>query len=211
MTIRHTRLHPSTLLLLWLAVALMLAPLSLPLLAAGAAAAMLLLARRSTALLAGALRRVRWLLLVLLAAFAWSVPGDPVWASVYAPSWQGLQQGAIHALRIVVLLCLIKWLLDFLPREGQLAGLITLLLPFRRLGLDVNTIAVRLWLALREAEAWLGRRDAGLATLWQELATEQAGEAGKDERLTLQLLPFQWLDGVVLVAAVVTVIAVWLA
>lgn len=211
MILRRFPLHPSTLLLLWLAVALALAPLSLPWLAGAAALAMLMLALRSPALLFGALRRVRWLLLALLAAFAWSVPGDPVWSSGYAPSWQGLHQGAVHALRIVVLLCLIKWLLDFLPRDAQLAGLITLLLPLRRLGVAVETIAVRLWLSLREAEAWLGRRDAGLATLWQELAAGPAGEAGGEERLTLQLPSFQWWDGVVLVTAGVTVIAVWLA
>lgn len=176
-------------------------------LTAGSSLALLAL---SPAVLVSTLRRTRLLLLTLMAAFAWTVPGDPVLAMDWAPTWQGLEVGGEHALRLLILVCLIRIVLFLTPDREQLAGLYVLMTPLRRLRLDPERMATLLWLALDEAGQWLDRRRVVLADIWAALAEAAPVSAGACG-MTLQCPRFQPVDGVVLAFAALGVMLVWIA
>lgn len=204
------RLHPATRFLLWLAVALLTPALPLAGLGALAALGVAILLALSPTVLASTLRRTRLLLLTLMVAFAWTVPGDPVLGMSWSPTWQGLEVGGEHALRLLVLVCLIRVVLFLTPDTAQLAGLYTLMIPLRRLRLDPERMATLLWLALDEARQWLDRRRVALADVWAALAADAPVPADACG-MTLQCPRFQPVDGVILALAALGVMLVWIA
>lgn len=203
------RLHPATRFLLWFAAALLTPALSLSWLAALAAASIGLLLGLSPIVLTSTLRRIRLLLLTLMAAFAWTVPGDPVLAMDWVPTWQGLAVGGEHVLRLLVLVCLIRIVLFLTPDTEQLAGLYVLMTPLRHLRLNPERMATLLWLALDEARQWLDRRRVVLADVWAALAADASVPAGACG-MTLQCPHFQPVDGVVLALSAFGVMLVWI-
>jgi len=112
--------------------------------------------------------RTRWLLLVLLFGYAYSVPGEPVWQTLgrFSPSWQGGWHGLEQAARLVVLLLWLDVLVLRLSAEVLLAGLYQLLHPFSRFGVDPRRAALRLGLTLRAIEG-LERGRGNLRNLLQ--------------------------------------------
>ncbi|MDD5240159.1 MAG: hypothetical protein PHG47_00395 [Sulfuricella sp.] len=85
----------------------------------------------------------------------------------YSPSREGLLSGGFQALRLVALLAGLSLLLALSPRNRILAGLYLLLRPFARFGLNIDRIAVRIWLTLHYAESprsgdWRERLQAAL-------------------------------------------------
>jgi len=103
--------------------------------------------------------RTRWLLLVLLFGYAYSVPGEPVWqalggawSSGLSPSWEGAQHGAEQAARLIVLLLWLDMLVLRLPANELLTGLYQLMRLLSWIGLDPRRAALRLGLTLRAIE-----------------------------------------------------------
>lgn len=100
-------------------------------------------------------RRTRVLLIALLALYAFSTPGTPLFAEWDVPTQEGLQTGALQAWRLLLLITALALLLARLNREQVLVGIYGLLAPFKPLGLPLERIAVRLWLTLQYAESGL--------------------------------------------------------
>ncbi len=153
-------LHPASLILGWLSLALALQWLSLTALTglAGIVLSAALWYSRDRFLLL--LRRARWLLLSIALLFALATPGDPLpgLAGASGLTYEGCAMAATHALRLTLLLALLALLLEHLGIPALISGVYTLLAPFgenrRR-----SQIAMRLLLVLEYVEQ--GRRDRG--------------------------------------------------
>ena len=147
--------HPAVLILLWAcltiamqslqATALLLA--GLPLLVV----ACLLSAMRLRTLL----HRTRWIMLSLLAIYAYATPGEAVWASLaqFSPTHEGLIDGLLQLLRLAFALAGLAILLSLLSQQKLISGLYTLGYPLRYMGLSRERVAVRLALTLQYAES----------------------------------------------------------
>ncbi len=148
-----TPLHPASRILIYLMAALAIPglPFLLLLLLLLPTFPVLILSRRTPLRL---LWRTRWLLLVLLFGYAFSLPGEPVWQALdaYSPSWEGCRHGIEQAVRLIVLLLWLDFLVLRLPADELLAGLYQLLRPLSMIGLDPKSAALRLGLTLRAIE-----------------------------------------------------------
>lgn len=174
-------LHPASLLLAWLSLALALQWLSLPvLLMLGA------LVFPGAIWLAGArfsllLRRARWLLLSVVVLFAFATPGSPLPAPADALgiTFEGAQLAAAHVLRLTLLLGMLAILLERLGIPALIAGLYTLLAPLgqnRRRG----QMALRLLLVLEYVEQGRAARRDGTQAGWRYWLDPQSTAAPLD-------------------------------
>lgn len=134
--------------------------------------------------------RTRWLLLVLLLGYAYSMPGEPVSQVLgrFSPSWEGVQHGFEQAARLVVLLLGLEVLVLRLSAEALLSGLYQLLRPFSRLGVDPCRAALRLGLTLRAIEGM----ERGRGNLRNLLQLDFAPEL--PQRIQLRLHAWRTLD-----------------
>ncbi len=138
--------------------------------------------------------RTRWLLLVLLFGYAYSVPGEPVWLALgnMTPSWEGLRHGAEQAARLIVLLLWLDMLVLRLPANDLLAGLYQLMRAFAWLGVDARRAALRLGLTLRAIEAM--ERGRGNLRSLLKLDFEADPAHSVPQRIQLQLHPLRLID-----------------
>jgi len=134
--------------------------------------------------------RTRWLLLVLLFGYAYSIPGESVWLELgaAAPSWEGLKHGLEQAARLLVLLLWLDLLVLRLSSEALLSGLYQLLRPLALLGADPGSIALRLGLTLRAIEGL----ERGRGNLRALLAADFTPVL--PDRIQISLLPLRSLD-----------------
>lgn len=111
-------------------------------------------------------RRARWLLLTLWLILAYNIPGEAFQDIPWAPTYEGIADANLHALRLIVMLGCLAWLFHRLGRDGLVGAMWGLLQPCRVLGLDTERLVVRLSLVLdnlqkpQEKGAWrrmLGR------------------------------------------------------
>lgn len=170
-------MHSGFILLLWLAAVATLQFLSPAALAAALAAcafAALALARARTWRL---VRRVRVLLLAITVLFAWFTPGEAVlldWPSL-GPTREGLALAAVHAARLLAVVCAVGVLLERLPLPRLVGGLYALARPLRPLGVAPERLALRLLLVLRHVEA--SPRGGGAVDWKRWLADEVEADA----------------------------------
>lgn len=148
-------LHPAARILLWCGWAVAVERAALPLLiflAVATATAFLFAPVRHEGW--RLLRRTRWLLAVLLLTYAYALPGTPLWPSQgwASPSVEGLQQGALRAGRLVLMLAGLAVLLAYTPRPRLIYGLYALARPLTWFGFDRRAFAVRLGLTLDYVE-----------------------------------------------------------
>ena len=175
--------HPAAQILVWLALAFLaqrLLPLSLSLFS------LLLLGialRLCAKQLLKLLKRTRWILLSLLVIYAYSTPGAALigaWG-VYAPTREGLLEGALQLGRLLAMLSGLAILLSLLNREQFICGIYALAYPLRWIGISRERAAVRLALTLQYAEPTMGDTAADWrGAIWRALA-RPATEAGQIE------------------------------
>ncbi|WP_170285843.1 energy-coupling factor transporter transmembrane component T [Propionivibrio limicola] len=103
--------------------------------------------------------RTRWLIVSLLAVFAWGRAGEHVWVGPLSPTYEGLSEAITHGGRLVLLLMAVGAFLETTPLPVLLSGGRVLLAPFRQLGCDPDRSVVRLMLVLRYVEALPRPRD----------------------------------------------------
>jgi len=191
-------LHPAARILLWCgwAVAVELADLPQLLLLAVASATAFVFppVRRETVRL---LRRTRWLLLVLVAAHAWALPGAALWPQLdgFSPTAEGLQHGALRAGRLVLMIVGLALLLALTSRPRLIYGLYVLAAPLARLGFDRRAFAVRLGLTLDCVD------QAPPGTRWLELLRDPERCAAAPASYRLEATPWHWPDSLVMLAA----------
>lgn len=146
--------HPATRILIWLAFAVSLPWLhTIAMLGASLLLLPILLAFHRSQFVK-LLHRTRWLLLSIFLIYAVATPGENLIEAlgVFAPTHEGLQAGAAQAWRLAILLAGLALLLATTPGVQLLGGMYLLLLPWRRLGVDSERIAARVWLTLYYAE-----------------------------------------------------------
>lgn len=201
-------MHPATRLLLFVCSALALPGLNLfwLMLLAG----LLVLAAIPHRLVAAwhLLRRSRWLFLLILLGYAYTLPGEAAWPDLgdYAPSWPGLQAGGLQAARLVLLLLLLDRLVLSLSEEQLLAGLYRVFTGLALFGIDAERLTVRLALTLRMMAVNSRSRRVGIRDLLS--ADLDAGDA--PTCLRLQCLPWRSVDVLALGMAFGLVLLVWL-
>jgi hypothetical protein len=182
-------MHPASRILIYLLAALAIPGLPFFMLPALLllALSMLIMARRMPFRL---IWRTRWLLLVLLFGYAYSLPGAPVLTLLaeFSPSWEGLLHGMEQAARLTVLLLWLDILVLRLSSEALLAGLLQLIRPFSIIGLDPRRAALRLGLTLRAIEVM--ERGRGNVRSLLELDYEP----DLPQRIQLNLLPLRAID-----------------
>ena len=149
------RIHPASLIVLWLAflfAAASITGITLFLCFAITLAATMLFAGAHLRLL---VRRSRWLLLTMLILFGWMTPGTPV-ALVPGASLEGLQLAAGHGVRLLMALSALALMLRLLSPVQLVTGMRTLMAPFTPIGIPRDRLAVRLALTLEEVERSIG-------------------------------------------------------
>lgn len=163
-----SRLHPSSLIVLAIAILLAAASrdgIALSLGCSGLTLAALIAAPADLFLL---LRRSRWLLLTMLVMFGWLTPGTPL-AVVPGATREGLLLAADAIARLLVALATLALLLRSLDPPQLVAGMRAMLAPIELLGFSRDRIAVRLALTLQEVEAARnggdGERESGASCL----------------------------------------------
>jgi energy-coupling factor transport system permease protein len=185
-------LHPTTRILVYVLAALALPALNERLLALLAVIAALTMLGRHREIWR-LFRRTRWLLLLLVLTYAYSLPGEAVWsqAGTFSPTREGLAHGLLQAGRLAVLLLLLDALVLRLPTDALLSGIYQVLAPFSLFGLNRARATVRLALTLEvmsRPPTWRGMHDL-LAGRWPQGLLP--------DRYTLSRQPFGGWDWVV--------------
>ncbi len=193
-------MHPSTRLVVWFLMLVLIQSLEGGLLAA----ALLLLPfcggpalRCCWQLTWGA----RWLFLSLFVILAWAGAGDPAWDGPMAPSLEGLSDALAHIGRLLLVLMAVAVLRARMPLPDLLSGAHCLLEPLRRCGFDVDRGLVRLLLVLRYMETLPRARDWRLLL---EVPEQAAGEV-----FELADRPLCRRDALTITVAVVSIVALF--
>jgi len=153
------------------------------------------------------LRRTRWIMLSLWLIYAYTTPGDTLFSLPLSPSVDGLQEGGLQMMRLLVALSGLAILLDRLHRQQLISGLYSLFGPLQYLGLSRERLAVRLALTLHYAEVAMLR-----SVSWQEsLRSLNAGSlkpATENKTMELPIARFALPD---LLLLVVSILLFWQA
>lgn len=186
-------LHPTSALLLWLISVVALQFVGY------AALAGLLLAIVVLAPGAGAgwwrfVRRGRWLLLSLWLILAYGKPGEALFDLAWAPTYEGMLEANLQAVRLLLMLGCLAWLFHRLGHAGLFAALWGLLRPLARYGLDSERIVVRLSLVLDNLQT------PPAQGAWRQMLHPASLPAGGPERLQLSLPRWRWQDTAIVVA-----------
>lgn len=146
------------------------------------------------------LYRSRWLLLTLLAIYAFTTPGEFLHGldGAIAPTYEGITQGLLQAGRLAAMLAGLALLLGTTPRDALMGGIYWLLQPLCLCGIPVERFTARLWLTLHYVEQ-VPVRDK--VSFWHRFdrAVEDSG-AARVETVHVSLPAFAAMDWLVLVA-----------
>jgi len=147
-------MHPTVPLAVWGAVVGLAQIWPLPGLAVLALPLFLASLQLAPARLGNLLKRARWLLLSILVIFSLATPGVLLAPEMgrFGPTGEGVELGVTHSLRLLVVLATLAILLQRLPMEELVAGLHSLLFPFRAFGLNPTRVALRVMMVLRLVE-----------------------------------------------------------
>ena len=151
------------------------------------------------------LYRSRWLMLVLLLTYAYTLPGNPMfpaWGS-WSPTQQGATAGAVRVLRLSLMLIGLAVLLVSTPRARLIYGLYVLLRPLAWLGFDRRAFAVRLGLTLEYIER---QTPGGSLQQWLAKLKQPVHPDIEPTVYRLQTERWQWHDCFLLGAGLVLIV-----
>ncbi len=141
------------------------------------------------------LRRVRYLLLVLLVLFAWFTPGELMFSGVSGgPTREGLALAAVHGARLVLVVLLAAILLEGLDASALASGIDFLCRPLSRMGVFPERLIVRFLLVFRYVE----QPPSGG---WRALLTDPV-LSGDEQALAIRRFPWRGRDWVLSVLVV---------
>jgi len=191
--------HSAVLILLWVCLAVAIQSLQTAwLLFAGVlllAVACMLSASRLLTLL----RRTRWIMFSLLLIYAYTTPGEAVWAPLaqFSPTQEGLADGLLQLCRLAFALAGLSIVLSLLSQQQLISGIYILAYPLCYLGLSRERIAARLALTLHYAESAM----QDTAADWRgSIKNLLAPTEAKQHSIELHINPFTLRDGLLLVA-----------
>jgi len=186
-------MHPSTALIAWLAAVLasqFLGYAGLGLLAVGILIA--LPAAAGTWL--KYVRRARWLLVTLWLILAYNTPGEAWRDQVWAPTYEGVAEANLQAVRLLVMLACLAWLFCRLGRDGLVSALWGLLQPLHMRGADTRALVVRLSLVLDNLQ------EPPEKGAWRKVLASGGDFAVGPDSLTLSLPRWQLTDSLTVLA-----------
>ena len=184
-------LHPATRILIWCAfVAAMQFLPPVRMLASGGMVLFLALFLSRQKLLQ-LFRRTRWVMISLWLIYAYTTPGQALFDSSVSPTKEGLLDGGLQLMRLLVALAGLAMLLERLHRQQLIAGLYSLLAPLQWFSLSREKLAIRLALTLQYAEAGMLR-----PTPWRESlqGLMEKGMHAEDRNLELPLYRYSLAD-----------------
>ena len=199
-------MHPASRILIYLVAALAIPGLSffpLSFLLVLAISALIALGRSPLRLV----WRTRWLLLVLVMGYAYSLPGTPLTPALgdYSPSLEGFRHGLRQAMSLLALLLWLDILVLAQSADRLLGGLYQLAKPLSRLGVDRGRLALRLGLTLKAIEG-LERGRGNLARL-----RDQEKALGLPENVLVEIQPARPVDVILTLALLTLVLGTWLS
>lgn len=180
-------LHPSSALILWLAAVLGVQFLGYAGLAVLCFGVLVLAPAAATRWLAYS-RRARWLLLTLWLILAFNTPGEAFNDLAWAPTYEGIAEANLQAVRLLAILACLAWVFVRLGHDGMVAGLWGLLQPLRMAGLDVERIVVRLSLVLENLQTPPAKGE------WKRMLVADPSAVEGREVLHLSLIPWAHRD-----------------
>lgn len=187
-------MHPSCALIVWLAAVLAVQFVGYAGLLV-VVAAVLILAPAAVGRWFGYARRARWLLFTLWLILAYNTPGEAFRDLTWAPTYEGIAEANLQAVRLVAMLACLAWLFARLGRDGMVSGLWGLLQPFRLAGLDIERLVVRLSLVLDNLQT---PPEKGA---WRHMLANDAPAMGGPAMLHLEVLPWSVRDTLIVAAA----------
>lgn len=151
------------------------------------------------------LRRVRFLMVVLVVLFAFFTPGEVLIPLIgkASPTLEGGMLALNHGVRLVVVVMLVAVLLERTSENMLVSGLVALVRPFAWCGLSVERFAVRLLLVFRYVESppeggWRALIDVGADVAPQDALTVTRSVMGWQDWLCLVGVLAVTLVGVIL-------------
>lgn len=153
--------------------------------------------------------KARWLFLLLGLGYAYSLPGPSLLPGLgdLSPSLPGAEAGLLQMVRLLLLLWLLDGLVISLGNERMMSGLYGIFRCLDRLGFPSERATVRVGLTLRAMED----RVASRRPLRDALSLhDKPGGEGIDV-LRLRMAPWRRTDTLMVVAAAIGVIGLWLA
>ncbi|MGV3583269.1 MAG: CbiQ family ECF transporter T component [Methylophilus sp.] len=155
------------------------------------------------------LRRVRWLLVILLIIYAFSTPGEyvrgfPIW---FSPSYEGIQTGLMQVVKVMIMLAALSVLLTTTPRGLLIGGIYQLLSPFSMLKVDAKRFAVRIWLTMHYVESNASRTQQKISSglTLEEIALHDTNEDKNIMReISISIMPFAKLDIILVVIVLIS-------
>jgi len=192
-------LHPSLKIILLVLLAVAVQHAGLYALALAGGVLMLVAARWHIGLLRKLLFRSRWLLLTLFMIYAFTTPGEYLsgWES-YGLTYEGLHQGALQAIRLIIMLAGLALLLGTTGRDALMAGIYRLISPIRGFKVSPDRFTARLWLTLHYAEL---ERPQHKLPFWQRFEQVSAQLPEQINHVRFDVPHFVLCDWLVLMAA----------
>ena len=155
------------------------------------------------------LRRIRWLLLILLIIYAYSTPGEylkylPITLS---PSYEGIRSGLLQAAKIITVIAVLSMLLSTTTKDVLIGGIYQLLRPFAIFNIDAKKIAVRTWLTMYYVESQEIRKHQSnsIHQLMEDVGLHDSEKSEKlIEEITITVAPLTRLDLFVVLTTLVS-------
>lgn len=192
-------LHPSLKIILLVLLAAAVQHTGLYALALAGCVLMFLAARWHIELLRKLLFRSRWLLLTLFMIYAFTTPGEYLsgWES-YGLTYEGLHQGVLQAIRLIIMLAGLALLLGTTGRDALMAGIYGLISPLRVFKISPDRFTARLWLTLHYVEL---ERPQHKLPFWQRFEQVSAQLPEQINHVRFEVPHFVLRDWLVLMAA----------
>jgi energy-coupling factor transporter transmembrane protein EcfT len=155
------------------------------------------------------IRRIRWLLLVLVVIYAFSTPGEYVkfWPIEFSPSYEGIRAGLLQAAKIITVIALLSIWLSTTNKDVLMGGFYQLLRPLRILKIDAEQFAVRLWLTMHyvETQDFKKYKKLSASQVMQDFGLQDATKQDSlIEDVTITTYPLAKLDIFLIVLALST-------
>jgi energy-coupling factor transporter transmembrane protein EcfT len=160
-----------------------------------------------------ALRRVKWLLVLMLLVYAYATPGQYLhyWIAETRPTYEGLLLAGVQMIKLLSMLSLLALLIGNVPRNTLLSGLFQLVQPLQKLNIDARPFALRLWLTLHyvEAHQMSARAERSMIAMLHQVATIENDVEPLVDDVTFELVPLSVLDCAQLMLLLALFIGVW--
>jgi energy-coupling factor transporter transmembrane protein EcfT len=156
-----------------------------------------------------AIRRFKWLFLVMLVIFAFNTPGEHLakWPFSLSPTYEGISAGFTQILRITTMLAALSLILAYNTRQQLISGFYFIFSPLQYLGLEVERFAVRLWLTLHYVEL---QRDKNISqdffSRLKDMTNLKSNQENDDVAITFKVPQFSLNDYFVIALLIIFVV-----